>query len=280
MMGPAPAFDVQVYQTVRERSGDRARASDDEKKATQESIRKITQAAQWSRYEVRHQDVNGDGREDLVLWTVQGDFNPAATILLLLRGPDGKLPARPTQVLRFSGLPIQVDRKLGVSPFWDLDGDGRCELILAALKTRVTTWSGLVNMVVSGGLDWTLTVRSGRDGTYTGRPDFQMDLTSMTPHSESISSLIRLEGDFNGDGRKDLLVERGPEQFDVYFSSAGPGYFQAGPALSLAAPIEVNMLSTADLNGDGISDLFVRELRQPRITICLSRSDRQKGPPK
>ena len=132
-------------------------------------------------------------------------------------------------------------------------------------------------MVVSGGIDWTLTVRSGRDGTYTGRPDFQMDLTSMTPHSESISSLIRLEGDFNGDGRKDILVERGPEQFDVYFNSAGTGYFQAGPALSFAAPIEVNMIGTADLNGDGISDLFVRELREPRITICLSRSDQQKG---
>ncbi len=281
MMGPAPAFNLEVRRTVRARSRDgRVQAREAEKKATQELIGKIVKDAQWHHYGVQYQDVNGDGREDLVLWTVHGDLNPAVTILLLLRGPDGHLPTRPTLVLRHSGLPIGVDRKSRDSPFWDLDGDGRCELILASLKTRITSWSGLVNLAVSGGVDWILTVRSGRDGTYTGSPDFQMDLTSMTPQSPSLASLICFDGDFNGDGRKDILVERGPEQYDVYLSSPSTGYFQAGPALSFAAPIDVNIVNTADLNSDGISDLFVQDLKQAQIVVCLSQSNQRKGPPK
>ncbi len=207
-------------------------------------------------------------------------MSPRTTILLLLRDQNGRLPERPTRVLRHSGLPICVDRRRDGSPFWDLDGDGRCELILVALKTRVTSWSSLVNMVVSGGVEWVLMVRSGRDGTYSGKPDFQMDVTSMPPHNDSASSLFSLDGDFNGDGRTDLLVERGPEQFDVYLSSPGGRFFQAGPALSFTAPVEARMVSTTDLNGDGLSDLFVQKATEPRLIVCLSQSGPRKGSPK
>jgi hypothetical protein len=280
MTGPAPAYSLEVRQTVRARpQADRMQEDDDEKKIVRELVGRIAKNAPRRDYEVVRQDVNGDGRADVVLWRARGDISPNITILLLLRGPDGKLPEQPTRVLRHSGLPIRVDRRLGVSPFWDLDGDGRCELILVALKTRVTSWSGLVNMVVSGGLDWVFTVRSGRDGTYSGGPDFQMDVTSMTPRDGTVFRFFRLDGDFNGDGREDLLIERGSEQFDVYLSAAGTGFFQAGPALSFAAPTEAREVNTADLNGDGISDLFVQKVVEVHLTIYLSQSDPRKGTP-
>jgi hypothetical protein len=279
MTGPTPAFSLEVRHAVRARPQDgRAQERDAEKKTMQELIGRITKEARWDRYVVRHQDVNGDGREDLVLWRSQGDVSPGTTILLLLREQDGRLPERPTRVLRHSGLPIRVDRQRDGSPFWDLDGDGRCELILVALKTRVTSWSGLVNMVVSGGVEWVFTVRSGRDGEYSGSPDLQMDVKSMTPRNASVSSMFSLDGDFNGDGRTDLLVERGPEQFDVYLSAPGARFFQAGPALSFAAPVEARLISTADLNGDGLSDLFVQKATEAHLTVCLSQSAPRKGP--
>jgi len=277
MMGAAPAFNMEVRKTVRPRQQEsRAKEKDDEKKATQERVGKIAKDAQWGHYTSRCQDVNGDGREDIVVWRTQGDINPDTTIVLLLRGPDGSLPTRPTRVLRNSGLPIRVDRQMGVSPFWDLDGDGRCELILVALKTRITSWSGLVNLFVSGGVDWAFTVRSGRDGAYSGSPSFQMDVTSMTPRNAWVSNLFLIDGDFNGDGREDILVERGPQQLDVYMSSPGAGFFQAGPALSFEAPVEARVVDTADLNGDGISDLFVQKATEAHITVCLSQADHQK----
>jgi len=280
MMGPAPVFNLKVRKTVRARPQDsRAQEKDDEKEAVQKLIGRIAENTPRRDYGVVHQDVNGDGREDVVLWRARGDISPNITILLLLRGPDGKLPEQPTRVLRHSGLPIRVDRELGVSPFRDLDGDGRCELILVALKTRVTSWSGLVEMVVSGGVDWVFTVRSGREGAYSGGPDFQMAVTSTTPRDGTVFHFFSIDGDFNGDGREDLLVERGPEQFDVYLSAAGSGFFRAGPALSFAAPTEARQVSTADLNGDGISDLFVQKMVEAQITVFLSQSDPRKGIP-
>jgi len=281
MMGPAAAYSMDVSQTVRVRpQAGQIQEKDREKKAAQELVERIAKEAGWRRYDVQRQDLNGDGREDLVLWKNHGDISPGTTILLLLRGIDGKLPERPTRVLRHAGLPIRGDRRSDNSPFWDLDGDGRCELILVAIKTRVTSWSGLVDMALSGGLDWTLTVRSGRSGNYAGRPDFQMDVTSVTPSIASVFSVFLLDGDFNGDGRADLLVKRGPEQFDVYLSDAGTGFFQAGPALSFAAPIEARRIDTTDLNADGISDLFVQKALEAQITVHLSQSDERKEVPK
>jgi hypothetical protein len=281
MTGPTPALTLEVRQTIRAGPNEgRTQEKDDEKAATWAQIAKLVKDAQWRHYGVQQQDVNGDGRKDLVLWCAQGDLNPATTIQILLRGANGRLPEQPSQVLRHGGLPIRVDRRLGDSPFWDLDGDGRCELILVALKTRVTSWSSIVNMVVSGGVDWVFTVRSGRNGAYAGRPDFQMDITSMTPHNTMISNLFLIDGDFNGDGREDILVERATEQFDVYLSSPRAGSFQPGPALRLAAPTEARRVETADLNGDGISDLFVQKALEAQITIHLSQPDPQKGTPK
>jgi hypothetical protein len=159
---------------------------------------------------------------------------------------------------------------------WDLDGDGKCELILVTLKTRLTSWSGLVNIVLSGGVDWIFTVRSGRNDDYSGGPDFQMDVTSRTPTDESVQWMFLIDGDFNGDGREDILLERSLDQYDVYLSDVDTGFFRKGPPLSFKAPVEA-WTYIADFNGDGLSDLLVRERRVSRITVFLSQSKKQKG---
>ena len=51
-------------------------------------------------------DVDGDGREDLVLWQVSGKLDIKTDIYIFLRGADQKWPERPTQVLHCRGLPI------------------------------------------------------------------------------------------------------------------------------------------------------------------------------
>ena len=252
----------------------------DEQKAENPAIQKLIddiRADSNRGYQIlQRQDVNGDGREDLVLWKSQRDMNPKTTVLVFIRDRDGRLPVRPTQMLRGSGVPIRVNREQGISPMWDLDGDGKSELILVALKTRVTSWSSLVNIALSGGVDWIFTVRSGRDGDYSGGPDFQMDITSRTPSDRSVEWMFQIDGDFNGDGREDILLERSSNQYDVYLSDADTGFFRRAPPLSLKAPVEA-WTTIGDLNSDGISDLLVRERRVSRITVFLSQSKKRKG---
>lgn len=273
MAGMNPSFIVNIRTRFRT-DDDRSLAEEEkaENPAIQELIDEIRANDDQSSHGVKRQDVNGNGRQDLVLWKSLRNMNPKTTVLIFLRDGNGRLGERPTHVLRGSGVPIHVDDEQGVSPMWDLDGDGTCELVLLALKSRVTSWSSIVNIALSGGVDWIFTVRSGRDGDYSGGPDFQMDMTSRTPSDKSVEWMFLVDGDFNGDGRKDILLERSSDQFDVYFSNIKTGFFQKQPPMSFRAPVDA-WIDIADFNRDGISDLQVIERRVTRVTVFLS----QKG---
>jgi hypothetical protein len=276
-MGSSPSRSMTVRTWFRAGpKGNRLRQVQSLEDEIQKRIEQIEKDAQWRYPGVQDQDINGDGREDLVLWKSRRDMNPKTTVLVFIRDRAGRLPERPTHVLRDSGVPIRVNRTQGVLPMWDLDGDGRCELILLRLKTRVTSWSSLVNIALSGGVDWILTVRSGRAGDYSGGPDFQMDITSRTPTDESVEWMFQIDGDFNGDGREDILLERSSDRYDVYLSDADTGFFRKEPPLSFKAPVEART-RIADYNGDGISDLLVDERRVSRVTVFLSQSEKPKG---
>jgi hypothetical protein len=277
MAGPNRSYTVSIRTQFRsDYDPNRAQEEKAENAAIQKLIDEIRADAEWGTHGVKRQDVNGDGRQDLVLWKSRRDMSPKTTVLVFIRDRNGRLAQRPTHVLRGSGVPIYVNRKLRISPMWDLDGDGKCELILLALKTQMTSWSSLVKIVLSGGVDWIFTVRSGRDDDYSGGPDFQMEITSRTPSDRSVEWMFRIDGDFNDDGREDILLERSSDQYDVYLSDADTGFFRRGPPLSFKAPVEA-WTDIADLNGDGISDLLVRERRVARITVFLSQSQKGKG---
>lgn len=272
MAGSNPSQSVSIKTRFRTyQDQDRMDEEKAENPAIQKLIDDIKADSEWGYHIVKRLDVNGDGREDLVLWKSQRDMKPKTTVLVFIRDQDGRLPERPTHLLRGNGVPIRINRTEGISPMWDLDGDGQCELILVALKTRVTSWSSLVNIALSGGVDWLFTVRSGQDGDYSGGPDFQMDITSRTPSDRSVEWMFQIDGDFNGDGLKDILLERSSDQYDVYLSDADSGFFRKEPPLSFKAPVEA-WTEIADFNGDGISDLLVQERRVCRITVFLSQS--------
>jgi len=145
------------------------------------------------------------------------------------------------------------------------------------LKNLLTSVSALFEMLTSEGMDWILTVRLYKSGKgFSNRADFKMDFKAMLPFSENFADLINLEGDFNADGRKDLIIRRSTTQSDIYVSSLSNGFFEQQPRLRLETPLK-GQIFVEDLNSDGISDIHVIDYENGRITLFLSKFLSDKG---
>jgi hypothetical protein len=276
-MGATPSRNLTIRRTFLATP-----AEDLEKKAEAEAVARISKE---DLERVDDLDINGDGREDLVLWRLTGDLEPRTDIFVFLRGANNRLPERPTQVLHCRGFPVQVGHqpKVGpaserLSPVCDLARDGRCELVLGTIKTTVISSSGIVDMLLSGSLTWALTIRTFNHGLFSPDPDTAVPFTAMVPMELAMSELFLIDGDFNGDGRPDLLVKQAATQWAVILSSAR-GWFGRKPAASFEVPLEGNFV-IQDLNGDGLSDLVVQAWEQPTLFIFLSQSNTGKRPDK
>ncbi|MCU0722186.1 MAG: VCBS repeat-containing protein, partial [Planctomycetes bacterium] len=85
---------------------------------------------------------------------------------------------------------------------------------------------------------------------------------------------LNFDGDFDGDGRRDLAIRRGNVILDLFRGSA-EGVFESEPWKSLtipdAEPYRYVFPETADLNGDGLSDVLLhyRDWSEKRDALVL-----------
>ncbi len=222
-------------------------------------------------------DVNGDGRVDVIVWKFAWDVDPKTDAFVFLRGADGQLPEQPSQVLHARGFPLCVGPRHEVSPVCDLDGDGACELVLLTLKAPGMSSGSVLEMVISRGMDWKLTIRSFERGAFARSPEASIGITTVLPTAGDPRELFVLDADFNGDGRRDVLARRSLTEWDVFLSSNGGQWFTPQPVRTIEVPLEGDF-EIQDLNNDGVSDIVVRGRDEPRLLILLSQSPRKKGP--
>lgn len=221
---------------------------------------------------VVREDINRDGNEDAVLLHLVQDVDVKTNIIIFLRQQDGKLPEKPSQVLRCRGIPVEGNYP-GPSfftPFVDINKDGYPEIVMIELKAQLLSISSLLEAVVSKGLDWVLTIRQFKKGKgYSNQADFKMDITTMLPMSEGFAYSINFQGDFNTDGRPDLIIRRDLTNWNIYLSSLANGFYEKESKLQLEAQ-EQGQMFIRELNNDGISDIYLIDYEKGRITVFLS----------
>ncbi len=269
MSGAAPSHSLQVREIFR------AQPESNKWKGETPAVSNLLASMKKGKdlWGMEHIDLDGDGREDALLWHCMGDLDVLTEVIVFLRGPDGQLPERPTQALRCRGWPVIVGASQGFSPVCDLDGDGRPELVLLAPRTTVTSWSSLVDVALSRGIDWSLTIRPMHKRAFAHAPQAGIGITSGMPQENGQWCPVWLHGDFNGDGRPDLLVRRSLREWNLVLSTPGKDWFARAPAFTFDVPAD-GFLETRDLNGDGIADLAVSAWDEPRIFVFLSQSQR------
>jgi hypothetical protein len=219
-------------------------------------------------------DLNGDGRVDAALTHV----GTGSTRVFL----NSSVPADAFKT------PARVVRAKGITPlafFVDADGDGRADMILPRMD-KIGIWSILKAVVTrSVPVEAQFFYQRAEGATYPEEPDFQRNFEiPIAIHSGGggldvgTSVIVSIDGDFDGDGSKDLLNRTEADKLAIYSGLAARGGLTEKPAHEFAIENtdEAKFVHPVvdDLNGDGRADVVLRyiawERKNDRVSVFLS----------
>ncbi len=178
-------------------------------------------------------DLNGDGKLDLA-----ASSSDTVNIQILLGNGDGTFESAALNPVGFTGTAIQLG---------DFTGDGKPDLMY---------WGGSARF----GDDAFIWILAGNgDGTFQAPRSI--------PHRGSALKVFSvLTGDFNGDGKVDLIeTDDQPKSLGVLLGN-GDGTFQVAGESTDTFP---STAAAGDFNGDGMTDMALASLSLESITILL-----------
>lgn len=186
-------------------------------------------------------DFNGDHKLDIAVADLcdEPEFCSNGTVSILLGNGDGTFgPAHIfPEGTRFGGNPTSITVA-------DLNGDGKLDLVLA-------NWEALPS-------EFTVSVLLGNgDGTFQASQDY---LVGTNPRSAAV-------GDFNGDGKPDIVSANWHDNTISLLLGNGDGTFQ--PQVVFPANTNPWWIVAGDFNGDGKLDVLVTNNNNNEVSLLL-----------
>ncbi|MGO9084018.1 MAG: FG-GAP repeat domain-containing protein [Candidatus Sulfotelmatobacter sp.] len=165
--------------------------------------------------------------------------------------------------LSFSPSPVTVQTTIatGLIAVADMDNDGHPDIVTAGeilfgngdyQFTPLPLGIGNGNFIVG---DFT---GNGRRDILTGNSVLMNmgNRTFQTVPTNVPQGYLMVVGDFNGDGKDDLVLSDGSTIFQIWYSN-GDGTFYQSTLLALGGEVQAGSFGVGDFNGDGRLDLIV-----------------------
>jgi hypothetical protein len=215
-------------------------------------------------------DLDADGLADLAIHRTAGSMlkSRAATDIYRNQGTGIDLSAGPQ-------LTLTTDDAFATIELVDLDGNGRTEILQAQFAFGIfqairilTTRRAAVDLRI-----FTLSEASHTQAETSWQGDVTLRLDFSQGRAEGL--LPTAEGDWNGDGRRDLLYGLNREELAIHLGTAeknGPGFGSREATQTVPAASDSVVL---DRNGDGLDDLVLFDPRDDTgaVHILLNRGE-------
>ncbi len=212
-------------------------------------------------------DVNGDGFADLIIQAMEGDgIFGLETSYQIHRGQPGREGAltferTASSVVGSDGIQLENERL-------DLTGDGQLEFVVTSVDI---TLGAIISALLTRSASVDVAIHRMEDGRFTGEPRLRKKIKVRFDFSEGeLFVPAVLSADVNGDGRKDLLVQRDEDTLLVYPGEASERLFEKNAVkLELMLPKEPEGFVATDLNGDGRDELILHVRREDRSLLSV-----------
>jgi hypothetical protein len=245
-------------------------------------------------------DINGDGKDDVIIAHQPGSIAASASFDVLLSNGDGSFTVK-------NNYPITTNQLAG-GVLFDVDGDGKLDAVIVDGGLPGTVWTALGNgdgtfqtptsFALTGGrgespvfadlngdgfLDIAeddaatgeLTVYLATSATQYGPPT---QFATSDGVNDSCSNTV---GDLTGDGNPEIAAANCDDNTITIYVNNGDGTFKTGAYFSAAiAPSNNSVvgvgplgLTIADVNGDGRGDVIATNAGARDVTVLLGNGD-------